>query len=151
MTLLPHTALVQYRYAHKLVVRIFSCTNLRILFCLYHHQGKVATHIWRHSKPRIHHHLGFSNIWKKYVVTDHEPRLTSKRLFSTSLLFNCQSCHGLDTLTMSLITDCGSLLTSWLTFTPQIFQPINGREDRASAAEAVNMGSIPGRVKPKIR
>ena len=51
---------------------------------------------------------------------------------------------------MCLITDCGSLLTSWLTFTPYIFQPINDRGDRASAAEAVNMGSIPGRVKPKI-
>ena len=27
--------------------------------------------------------------------------------------------------------------------------PINGRVDRASAAEAVDSGSIPGRVKPK--
>ena len=27
--------------------------------------------------------------------------------------------------------------------------PISGRVDRASAAEAVDLGSIPGRVKPK--
>ena len=29
------------------------------------------------------------------------------------------------------------------------FQPISGRVDRASATEAVDSGSIPGRVKPK--
>ena len=32
-----------------------------------------------------------------------------------------------------------------------IFEPISGRVDRASATEAVDTGSIPGRVKPKIR
>ena len=29
------------------------------------------------------------------------------------------------------------------------FKPISGRVDRASATEAVDTGSIPGRVKPK--
>ena len=30
-----------------------------------------------------------------------------------------------------------------------LFKPISGRVDRASATEAVDTGSIPGRVKPK--
>ena len=33
--------------------------------------------------------------------------------------------------------------------TPEIYQSISGRVDRASATEAVDTGSIPGRVKPK--
>ena len=30
------------------------------------------------------------------------------------------------------------------------FEPISGRVERATATEAVDSGSIPGRVKPKI-
>ena len=30
-------------------------------------------------------------------------------------------------------------------------QPISGQVDRASATEAVNLGSIPGQVKPKTK
>ena len=32
-----------------------------------------------------------------------------------------------------------------------MFKPISGRVDRASATEAVDLASIPGRVKPKTR
>ena len=46
---------------------------------------------------------------------------------------------------------CTSLSCTSLerTFTAQVFRPISGRVDRASATEAVDLGSIPGRVKPK--
>ena len=44
--------------------------------------------------------------------------------------------------------EVGAKMSSQITNLIKI-DPISGRVDRASAAEAVDSGSIPGRVKPK--
>ena len=52
------------------------------------------------------------------------------------------------TLFDSLNPNVNRSVVEWIERQPQI-KPISGRVDKASATEAVDTGSIPGRVKPK--
>ena len=74
--------------------------------------------------------------------------------FSLLQVFGVHLVECVDRLCVLNKTLCGLLqflnVTSTLRLTHIEKEPISGRVDRASVTEAVDLGSIPGRVRPNI-